>query len=88
MGEISFMLSHRQRKFMELAAREDGVCPYDQPKGSPVLTNNEIEPLIAAHLIASPKDETDIVWFTTLKGDRVLAEIASAHTTQKSRGVR
>lgn len=77
MGEISFMLSHRQRKFMELAAREDGVAPYDMPKGAPILKADEIEPLIAAHLIASPNDETNIVWLTTLKGDRVLADLAN-----------
>lgn len=38
----------RQRKFLSLASRDGGACPWDMPKGGPYLKNEEMRPLIDA----------------------------------------
>lgn len=62
----------RQRAFLKLAAMPEGFSPIDPPKGAPILKNEEIQPLIDAHLIVFA--EADDTWNTTGKGDALLAQ--------------
>lgn len=72
-------LTARQRKFMELCARDGGVIPWDMPKGSPILKDHEINPLTDARLISYR--EKCSAWFTTAKGNRELAQTKTTKAT-------
>lgn len=64
-------LTARQRKFLEIAASDDGYCPYNPPPRAPILKNDEMNKLTVGGLVEF--SDPDEAWRATDLGRAVLS---------------